>query len=199
MIDDEGYSEDGSYGDWRETDLAPPLPPEEIRWRQCSSRLQVVSWPWPIVEVVPWGNAMPDEGLVLDGYTRVYNRAMAGTWSNLTTAPPLTPEAFRQACRWYQEAALRPPQPQVFFSHSPTEMLAEDQEFTQGLDALHLTAPWDWRDEQADHVTQELLDLVAAGDEAGFRALAGCVMPAEDVEPCWHGARARLGLGLGDG
>ena len=53
--------------------------------------------------------------------------------------------------------------------------------------------PWRWPDDQgSDNVTQELMELVRAGDEPGFRALAGCVMPAEDVEPCWNGAQARI-------
>lgn len=27
----------------------------------------------------------------------------------------------------------------------------------------------------------------------GFRALASCAMPVEEVEACWEGTRARLG------
>ena len=50
---------------------------------------------------------------------------------------------------------------------------------------------------EGDNVMRELLELVKRGDEAGFRALAGCVMPAEQVHDCWDGVRARLGLGDG--
>jgi len=56
---------------------------------------------------------------------------------------------------------------------------------------------WPHETVEGDNVTQELLKLVKAGDEAGFRALAGCVMPAEQVHDCWDGVRARLGLGDG--
>jgi len=64
------------------------------------------------------------------------------------------------------------------------------------LRAAYDFCPWRWPDEtvEGDNVTRELLELVKAGDEAGFSALAGCVMPAGEVDDCWHGARARLGL-----
>ena len=57
-------------------------------------------------------------------------------------------------------------------------------------------SPWRWPGEtvEGDNVAQELVEMVKRGDEAGFRALAGCVMPAGEVDECWCGARARLGL-----
>jgi len=56
-----------------------------------------------------------------------------------------------------------------------------------------------WPDEtvEGDNVVQELVELVKAGDEAGFRALAACVMPLEEVGECWAGTRERLGLSVG--
>ncbi len=47
----------------------------------------------------------------------------------------------------------------------------------------------------ADNASQELVDLARAGDRDGFTALAGCLMPADEVEECWAGTRQRLGLG----
>jgi len=46
---------------------------------------------------------------------------------------------------------------------------------------------------RSDNASAELVDLARAGDESGFRALASCLMPAGEVEECWHGVRARLG------
>lgn len=118
--------------------------------------------------------------------------ALNRAWSEIESAPPLTLEAWREAYeRWVLESGFcSPPEPHVFFGHSFVELLGE-----LGSDPIRSAVePWRWPDEQADNATQELLDLVAAGDEAGFRELAGCVMTAEDVEPCWRGARARLGL-----
>lgn len=43
-----------------------------------------------------------------------------------------------------------------------------------------------------DNSLAELLDLVRVGDRAGFQALASALMPLEDVEPSWAGARARM-------
>ena len=45
-----------------------------------------------------------------------------------------------------------------------------------------------------DNAAAELTALARCGDEAGFRALAACVMPLEEVGECWAGARERLGL-----
>lgn len=45
-----------------------------------------------------------------------------------------------------------------------------------------------------DNASQELVDLARQGDAAGFRALAACVMPVEEIGECWAGARRRLGL-----
>ena len=45
-----------------------------------------------------------------------------------------------------------------------------------------------------DNAATELMALARRGDEAGFRALAVCVMPLEEVGECWAGARGRLGL-----
>jgi len=45
-----------------------------------------------------------------------------------------------------------------------------------------------------DNAAAELTALARRGDEAGFRALAVCVMPLEEVGECWAGARGRLGL-----
>ena len=45
-----------------------------------------------------------------------------------------------------------------------------------------------------DNVARELVDLARAGDETGFRTLAACVMPLEEIGECWAGARDRLGL-----
>ena len=84
------------------------------------------------------------------------------TWSNLTTAPPLTLEVLREAVRHY--TAL-------------VDAADEGDEAVEG-----------------DNVTWELLELVKRGDEAGFREMAGCVMPAGEVDECWCGVRARLGL-----
>ena len=94
-------------------------------------------------------------------------------WSNMTVAPPFTVAALRDA----------------------------SQRDTQGWEAVADAAienrPWRWPEDEAvegDNVTRELLALVNRGDEVGFRALAGCVMPADEVDDCWWGARARLGL-----
>ena len=57
---------------------------------------------------------------------------------------------------------------------------------------LSMEGPVTWV--EGNNVTRELLELVKRGDEVGFRALAGCVMPADEVDECWHGAQARLGL-----
>ena len=46
---------------------------------------------------------------------------------------------------------------------------------------------------QGDNASAELVGLARAGDREGFRALAGCLMPAAQVEECWRGTRARLG------
>jgi len=46
---------------------------------------------------------------------------------------------------------------------------------------------------QGDNASAELVGLARAGDREGFRALAGCLMPAAQVEECWRGVRARLG------
>ena len=109
----------------------------------------------------------------------------AGTWSNLTT--PLMLEWLREL---YRQPALRRPQPQVFFAYSFMELLGENP---GPAPEAH---PWRWPDEtvEGDNVAQELVELVQAGDEAGFRALAGCVMPVDEVDECWCGTRARLGL-----
>ena len=48
--------------------------------------------------------------------------------------------------------------------------------------------PW------ADNAAKELTDLARAGDEPGFRCLASCVMPMDEIGECWAGARQRLGL-----
>jgi len=48
--------------------------------------------------------------------------------------------------------------------------------------------PW------ADNVSKELIDLARAGDELGFRRLAACVMPVEEIDECWVGTRGRLRL-----
>ena len=45
-----------------------------------------------------------------------------------------------------------------------------------------------------DNASAELTALARRGDEAGFRALAACVMPLEEVGECWAGTRGRLGL-----
>ena len=52
-------------------------------------------------------------------------------------------------------------------------------------------------DETRDNASGELVDRARAGDEGGFRALASCLMPADEIEECWRGARARLGLSDG--
>jgi len=49
-------------------------------------------------------------------------------------------------------------------------------------------------DQTRDNASGELVDCARAGDEEGFRALASCLMPADEIEECWRGARARLGL-----
>lgn len=45
-----------------------------------------------------------------------------------------------------------------------------------------------------DAAGQELVDRARANDEAGFRELAGCVMPSSEIDECWTGVRLRLGL-----
>ena len=40
----------------------------------------------------------------------------------------------------------------------------------------------------------ELIELARRGDKLGFDAVAGCLMPTGEVEECWRGTRARLGL-----
>ena len=45
-----------------------------------------------------------------------------------------------------------------------------------------------------DNAMQELLELAKAGDRLGFSAVAGCLMPKEEVDECWAGTRTRLGL-----
>ena len=45
-----------------------------------------------------------------------------------------------------------------------------------------------------DNAASELTALARRGDETGFRALAACVMPLEEVGECWAGVRDRLGL-----
>ncbi len=144
-------------------------------------------------ETIPvLGEAWPP---ILNEEQRVYTAEGGGpwgsTWSNLETAPPLTLEGLRQAYRWYQEAMEHPPS----FHALEVRLLTPEVErvwleMEAARPAVH--SPWRWPDEQADNVTHELLELVRKGDEAGFRALAGCVMPAEDVEPCWYGAQARI-------
>ena len=49
----------------------------------------------------------------------------------------------------------------------------------------------------SDNAAAELLDLCRADDRAGFDALASALMPAEEVDECWAGARRRLGLEAG--
>jgi hypothetical protein len=49
-------------------------------------------------------------------------------------------------------------------------------------------------DELDDNAVKELVDLARANDEAGFRALASCVVAPGQVDDLWTGTRARLGL-----
>ena len=113
-------------------------------------------------------------------------------------------EAYEQYRRqvWETEDAIRGVAPVVIVEHHLTD---PDAWFLPNVGRLagetvlrwenpSAVRPWRWPDEQADNVTEELLELVKRGDEAGFRALAGCVMPADEVDECWHGAQARLGL-----
>ncbi|MDP3937832.1 MAG: hypothetical protein Q8R92_06820 [Deltaproteobacteria bacterium] len=52
--------------------------------------------------------------------------------------------------------------------------------------------PWE------DNIAKELTDLARAGDAPGFRRLAACVMPVEEIDECWAGTRGRLGLNDAD-
>lgn len=49
-------------------------------------------------------------------------------------------------------------------------------------------------EQRDDGVTVELVALARAGDRVLFREIAGCIMPAAEVDDCWIGTRARLGL-----
>lgn len=48
--------------------------------------------------------------------------------------------------------------------------------------------------DNADNASAELVDLARAGDRDAFAALAGCLMPAGEVDECWAGCRRRLGF-----
>ena len=48
-------------------------------------------------------------------------------------------------------------------------------------------------DQNRDNASGELVGLARACDYGGFRALASCLMPIDEIEECWRGARARLG------
>jgi len=45
-----------------------------------------------------------------------------------------------------------------------------------------------------DNTTKELVELARQGNEEQFRELASCLMPIEEVQECWDGARQRLNL-----
>jgi len=45
-----------------------------------------------------------------------------------------------------------------------------------------------------DNTTKELVELARHGNEEQFRELAACLMPIEDIQECWDGARQRLNL-----
>lgn len=127
--------------------------------------------------------------------------AETDSWS-IRAGPPLTLEGLRQAYRWYLEAT------DETGVEALEAMRAAYQEVTEHLEILgrppvnsladalavrlSVQSPWRWPEEEADNVTHELLELLRQGDEAGFRALAGCVMPAEEITACWHGAQARI-------
>ena len=134
------------------------------------------------VEVIRFhsGTVLSIEGPVTASTSDVIRgSAPVATWEGAAEAPLLSPQA---ALQWYEDEAEHHEAYRAYLGCRPT-----------GGPPL---APWGWPRETAegDNVTQELLELVQAGDEAGFRALAGCVMPAGEVDECWCGARARLGL-----
>ena len=49
-------------------------------------------------------------------------------------------------------------------------------------------------DQQRDNATEELVALAREGKREEFDALAGCLMPANEIAACWTGTRCRLGL-----
>ena len=46
----------------------------------------------------------------------------------------------------------------------------------------------------ADNASEELVAFARAGKREDFDALAGCLMPAEEIAECWAGCRVRLNL-----
>ena len=45
-----------------------------------------------------------------------------------------------------------------------------------------------------DNTTTELVELARQGNEEQFRDLAACLMPLNEIQECWDGARQRLNL-----
>ena len=106
--------------------------------------------------------------------------ALERAWVEILSLPPHWPE---QDGSW-----IGPDWTHVWASHAEMVDPAPDGRIISAVEPM----TYDEDAPQTDNVTQELMELVRAGDEPGFRALAGCVMPAEDVEPCWNGAQARI-------
>lgn len=136
----------------------------------------------------------------------------AATWSNVETAPPLTLEQLREGMQELQRLRDEVPvwpdltgRDDWYLLEEPPLSPAERVESSERgfAGARQEMASWDGVPcpcrlcepvQGADNVTDELMELVRQGDEARFRELAACVMPAGEVDECWAGARARLGF-----
>ena len=100
------------------------------------------------------------------------------------------------AVMWDEEWPLLSPRAAAQWYEDEMEHHEARRRFAAVATAAVENRPWRWPGEtvEGDNMAQELVEMVKRGDEAGFRALAGCVMPASEVDECWHGTRARLGL-----